>query len=234
MSQFAVILPAAGGSSRFHGFGDKKPFVSLAGRAVWQRTVDVFAARHDVGQIILVLADEDRDDFQRRFGDAAAELQLAAGGASRAESVRNALQQLSNDCDYIAVHDAARPLVSQQVIDRVFQAAIETGAAIPGVPVTSTVKCVDESERIAGTVDRTPLRLAQTPQTFAREILLKAVAQSGNQLASFTDEASLVEAAGMPVTVTEGAWDNIKITTAEDFRLAQLILAGQDAAESGG
>lgn len=232
MSQFAVILPAAGGSSRFRGFDHKKPFVDLVGIPVWLRTVQAFSQRDDVGQVILVLAEEDRAEFVQRFGGAADQLTLATGGASRAESVRNALGELSDDSEYIAVHDAARPLVSQAVIDRVFQAAQDSGAAIPGVPVTSTVKRVDAAGTIQGTVDRTPLRLAQTPQTFAREILMKAFEAAGDELHSYTDEASLVEASGTPVVVSEGAWDNIKITTAEDFRLAELILSGQASAES--
>jgi len=224
MPEFSVILPAAGSSSRFRGFAQKKPFVSLADEPVWSRTVRAFTERTDVVQVLLVLADSDRPDFIDQFGECEDRVVLVSGGNSRAESVYNALRLVPASVGYIAVHDAARPLISQPVIDRVFEAAVTSGAAIPGIPVTSTVKQVDSVGQIESTIDRTQLRLAQTPQTFAHQVLLDAYAKASDRLQEFTDEASLVEAIGHPVTVTEGSWDNIKITTAEDFQLAQMIL----------
>jgi len=228
MPEFAVILPAAGNSSRLRGFDRKKPFVDLAGTPVWKRTVDAFIGRRDVTQILLVLADSDRSDFLTRFGDVTG-IELVDGGASRAESVSNGLKLLSESIDFVAVHDAARPLVTQDVIDSVFAGALATGAAIPGVPITSTVKRIDKLGQIDATIDRSQLKLAQTPQTFARRILLDAYAQAQGKLHDYTDEASIVEATGYSVTVTEGSWDNIKITTADDFQFAEMILAGRGA-----
>lgn len=225
MPEFAVILPAAGNSSRLRGFDRKKPFIDLAGEPVWKRTVSAFAGREDVAQIVLVLADSDRADFVKQFGEHPVGIDLAAGGASRAESVAGGLGLLSESIQFVAVHDAARPLVTQETIDKVFAAARETGAAIPGLPITSTVKQIDDRDRILATVDRSKLRLAQTPQTFARQILVDAFAQAAARLQDFTDEASIVEAAGHSVTVSEGAWDNLKLTTADDVRLAEMILA---------
>ena len=233
MPEFAVILPAAGRSRRFRGFQQKKPFVNLAGEPVWRRTARVFG-RHDyVTQILLVLADSDRAEFLKRFGEHLGNIDLVSGGRSRAESVYNGLMSLQDSIEFVAVHDAARPLVTPDVIDSVFSATLRTGAAIPGVPVTSTVKRIDEKGQIVTTVDRSTLRLAQTPQTFNRQILLESFTQANGRLQDFTDEASLVEASGHPVTVTNGAWDNIKITTAEDFYLAETILSSRNAASMG-
>ncbi|MEO2036002.1 MAG: 2-C-methyl-D-erythritol 4-phosphate cytidylyltransferase [Planctomycetaceae bacterium] len=233
MPEFAVILPAAGNSSRLRGFDRKKPFVDLAGESVWKRTVNAFIGRRDVTQILLVLADSDRGEFLSRFSKDLHGIELVVGGASRAESVSNGLQLLRDTIDFVAVHDAARPLVRQDVIDAVFAGALATGAAIPGVPITSTVKRIDERGQVEATIDRSKLKLAQTPQTFARNVLLDAYAQMQDRLHDYTDEAAIVEATGYPVTVTEGSWDNIKITTAEDFQFAEMILAGRGASSPG-
>ncbi|MFM8727376.1 MAG: 2-C-methyl-D-erythritol 4-phosphate cytidylyltransferase, partial [Planctomycetaceae bacterium] len=141
----------------------------------------------------------------------------------RAESVRNAIRQLAPDVEYIAVHDAARPLLANRWIDEIFAAAEQHKAAIPGLRISSTVKRVAASGRITETVDRTGLVQAQTPQVFERGVLEKAFAICRN-LATATDEASMVEAAGHPVQVIDGWPMNIKITTAEDFRLAELFV----------
>jgi 2-C-methyl-D-erythritol 4-phosphate cytidylyltransferase len=227
MTQFSVILPAAGSSTRFQGFQTKKPFIDLAGIPVWRRTVDAFADRSDVCQIQLVLAKPDVSAFTERFGELTDDIQIVVGGASRAASVRNALSFVDPSADCIAVHDAARPLVSSAVIDSVFQMAEEAGAAIPGIPVNSTVKQIGTTGHIHATIDRSQLRLAQTPQTFNRNVLIDAYDKVADRLPEFTDEASVVEAAGHAVKVTEGSWDNIKITTAHDYHLAQLILSSR-------
>jgi len=234
MTQFSVILPAAGSSSRFQGFRHKKPFVDLAGIPVWRRSVDVFANRSDVCQIQLVLAESDVATFMKRFGESTDDIQVVVGGASRAESVHNALISVDPRADCIAVHDAARPLVPSTVVDEVFRAAEDAGAAIPGLPINSTVKQIDGDGNIHATIDRSHLRLAQTPQTFAKNVLIEAYARTAKRLHEFTDEASVVEAAGNTVQVTEGSWKNIKITTAADFHLAQLILSSRECQLSNG
>lgn len=226
MAKFAVIIPAAGDSSRFQGFRHKKPFVDLKGRAIWLRTVEHFVNRDDVSEVILVLAQDDVEDFKLRFAANLAFLtiQIAAGGTTRAESVQNGLRQLSKPCDYIAVHDAARPLLTKQWITELFAAAEERQAVIPAVPVSSTVKSVDEHGQIQKTVDRTSLMLAQTPQVFRRDILESAYADA-DDASAFTDEASLVESRGVPVFVHPGWPMNIKITTKDDFELAETLIA---------
>ena len=225
MSQFAVILPAAGKSTRFTGFQRRKPFVELKGRPVWVRTAEHFLKRPDVCQTILVVSPDDLDWFRDTFKANLVflEITVVTGGASRAESVRNGLQAITEPADFVAVHDAARPLLSQRWIDQIFSAAEIHKAAIPGLRISSTVKRVRDDGTISDTVDRTGLVQAQTPQVFERTLLQKAVATCRN-LASATDEASLVEQLGHPVHVIDGWPMNIKITTNEDFRLAELFV----------
>lgn len=225
MPKFAVVIPAAGSSSRMTGFQKKKPFLDLKGRPVWVRTVEHFMGRTDVCQVVLVVAPDDLAWFRESYRPNLAfmDVQLTAGGACRAESVRNGLQVLTPDAEYVAVHDAARPLLTTAWIDSVFSAAIQHKAAIPGLRITSTIKRVNASGMITETVDRTGLVQAQTPQVFERSTLERSFAIC-KRLADVTDEASLVEATGHPVHVVDGWPMNIKLTTAEDLRLAELYL----------
>ncbi len=225
MARFAVILPAAGKSTRMSGFQRKKPFLELKGRAVWLRTAEHFISRDDVCQTILVVSPEDLDWFRETFKPNLAfmDITVVAGGSSRAESVRNGISAITTQADYVAVHDAARPLLTSKWIDQVFAAAMTYKAVIPGVRISSTVKKVRQDGSIESTVDRSSLVQAQTPQVFERNLLQKAFASCRN-LAAATDEASLVEESGHPVQVIDGWGMNIKITTNEDFRLAELYL----------
>lgn len=223
MSQFAVILPAAGKSSRFVHQRRKKPFAELKGRAVWLRSVDLFVHRDDVVQTILCLAPDDLDWFKETFRADLAfrNIEIVAGGAERADSVGNALARVRSDVPFVAVHDAARPLLVDAWIDAVFNAAIEQGAAIPAIRTASTVKRV-QGNTIVETVPRDELWQAQTPQVFRTDLLRKAYARRDGFQA--TDEAQLVERIGHPIAVVEGSSMNFKITTADDFRMAEAVL----------
>ena len=225
MAQFAVILPAAGKSTRMSGFQRKKPFMELKGRPVWVRTAEHFTGRNDVCQTILVIAPEDLDWFRDTFKPNLAfmDVKVVPGGASRAESVRNGLSAITEPADFVAVHDAARPLLTVKWIDQIFAAAVTYKAVIPGVRITSTVKKIRDDGTTEATVDRTNLVLAQTPQVFDRNLLQNAFA-SCRKLQSATDEASIVEELGHPVHVVDGWPMNIKITTGEDFKLAELYV----------
>ncbi|MCR9119697.1 MAG: 2-C-methyl-D-erythritol 4-phosphate cytidylyltransferase [bacterium] len=224
MSKFAVILPAAGKSSRFQDPYYKKPFATLAGRAVWLHAAEKFANRKDVCQTIVVISPDDRETFNDKFGGNTAMMgiDIVAGGAERADSVGNALAVLKDDVEYIAVHDAARPLISELWIDAVFEAAQSSGAAILAAPVAGTLKRVGADSQIEETVSRENLWEAQTPQVFRRDILETAYAQRDGFVA--TDEAQLVERTGNPVTVVECSKMNFKITTQDDLRLAELTI----------
>ena len=225
MSTFAVILPAAGKSSRFAmQQSKKKVFVELKGRPVWVRTAEMFVNRDDVVQTILVLAPDDIEWFKEKFRPNLAfmNVEIVAGGAERADSVMNALARVRADVDFVAVHDAARPLIVKPWIDKVFRAAEQHHAALLATPVTSTLKRVDSSNDIEQTVPRDNLWAAQTPQVFRRQLLLDAYARRGTLQP--TDEAQLVEQLGQRVHVVEGSPLNIKITSQDDFRMAEFLL----------
>jgi 2-C-methyl-D-erythritol 4-phosphate cytidylyltransferase len=172
----------------------------------------------------VVVSAEDREQFMFKFASNVAILgiDLVEGGAERTDSVENALGQVKPEADFICVHDAARPCLANEWVDKIFQAAERTGAAIYAVPVTDTLKRVGPDSRIQETVPRAGLWEAQTPQVFRRELLLEAYAK--REGAQATDDAQLVEQLGKKVTVVPGSPVNIKIATKEDLRLAEQAL----------
>jgi len=234
MPRFGVILAAAGQSSRFQDANYKKPFAPLAGRPVWMHAAEKFTDRDDVQQVVVVVSPDDRQAFVEKFGANLAfmGITLAEGGATRAQSVRNGLEKLGDGIDMVAIHDAARPCLATAWIDRVFAAGARTGAAILAIPVVGTLKRVNADSVITETVDRTGLWEAQTPQVFSRDILVRAYA--ANRDGTATDEASLVERIGQPVTVVPGSPINLKITSREDLKLAEHALKALPAPKLGG
>ena len=228
MPRFAVILPAAGRSSRFRDDYYKKPFVPLEGRPVWLHTAEKFANRPDVKQTLIVIAPDDLENFQTKYGGNAALLgiEIVTGGKERYDSVAAALARVSPEIEFVAVHDAARPCVAPEWIDAVFAAAAKTGAAILATPLTGTLKRAsatsNRSPVISETISRENLWEAQTPQVFARQLLLDAYARRGAEQA--TDDAQLVERLGREVAIVPCSPMNLKITTKEDLRLAAAIL----------
>jgi 2-C-methyl-D-erythritol 4-phosphate cytidylyltransferase len=225
MAKFAVIVAAAGRSSRFGNQTprEKKVFRELQGRPVWLRSVEAFADRPDVAQTIVVVSSEDLDWFKEKYAPNLGfrDLDIVAGGEERADSVSNALAKVTSDIDFVAIHDAARPLIVKQWIDEIFQAAIDHGAAIPATSIASTLKRVS-GDSITETVSRDSLFAAQTPQVFRRELILEAYSKRGDLEA--TDESSLVERLGHSVHVVKGSPMNIKITTQDDLKIAGALL----------
>lgn len=220
MPKFAVILPAAGKSSRFNDRHYKKPFAMLNDRAVWLHAADKFLNRDDVQQTIVVISPEDRERFLTMFGAnlAIMGIEVVDGGAERSDSVKNGLARIRPDIEYVAIHDAARPCVASVWIDEVFAAAVRTGAAILATPVVGTLKRANKDGTILETVPRQDLWEAQTPQVFRRQILTDAYAKFGSE--SATDDAELVQRLGVPVSIVNGSPINLKITTKDDLRLA--------------
>lgn len=225
MAKFAVILPAAGKSSRFKD-KEKKPFALLDGRAVWLRCAELFVTRPDVIQTLLVIAPDDMELFRRRFtaNIAFMDIKIVEGGSERLESVANALALVKPEADFVAIHDAVRPCLTEELLNAVFSMATKTGAAILAVPVSDTLKQVDAHKQITSTVPREGLWQAQTPQVFRREWLVEAYAKRKDIKEPITDDAQLVEAAGHKVHVVEGAATNLKITTKGDLLLAEAVL----------
>jgi len=230
MPAFAVILPAAGKSSRFVG-KEKKPYVNLDNTAVWLRAANLFANRTDVVQTILVIAPDDRELVLRRYSANLMFLgvKVVDGGAERFQSVANALGQVKPEADFVAVHDAVRPCAPAALIEAVFAAAVKHGAAVPGLAVADTLKRVDNQMMVTQTVPRFGLWQAQTPQVFRKDWLLEAYGRTGALSKDVTDDAQLVEAAGHPVRVIPGSPFNLKITTHDDLKIASAFLKLREA-----
>jgi len=212
MARVWAVVVAAGSGVRF---GGPKQFAVLAGTRVVDRSLAV--AREACDGVVLVLSDPDAWD------GAAADL-VVAGGATRAESVRAGLDAVPADADVIAVHDAARPLAGPELYAAVV-AAVRAGAdgAIPGIPVADTLKRVEahgDERVIVGTVDRSTLFAAQTPQAFRADVL-RAAHASGDDA---TDDAALVEARGGKVVIVPGDPSNLKLTGARDLAVAAALL----------
>lgn len=225
MAKIAVIIPAAGQSTRF-GSKPKKPYATLDGRPVVIRTLEHFINRPDVVQTILVAGPDDMEEVKRKLGANLSFMgvNLVAGGAERYETVANALAKVKEEADLVAVHDAVRPCVTEEMIDAVFAQAAKTGAAILGSPVRSTLKRVGTANLIENTVSREGLWEAQTPQVFRKDWLLEAYAKRDQAGEAITDDAQLIEAIGKKVTVVEADPSNLKITSPSDIRLAEAIL----------
>ena len=224
VAKFAVILPAAGRSSRFKDKHYKKPFAPLGGRAVWLHSAERFLGRGDVIQTILVIGPEDREGFNFKFSSNVAILgiEVIDGGKERADSVAAALARVKPEADFVCIHDAARPCLTDAWIDQIFQAARQSDAALFAVPVAGTLKRVGADKKVQETVDRRGLWEAQTPQVFRRQLLLDAYAKRDGFNA--TDDAQLVERIGHPVTIVPGSPINLKIATKEDLRLAEQAM----------
>ena len=225
MAKFAVILPAAGKSSRFRD-KEKKPFATMDGRAVWLRSAELFVTRDDVCQCIIVVAKDDQEMFRRRYGANLAfmNVRIADGGTERHQSIANALTLLKPEADFVAIHDAVRPCLTEEMINAVFTQAEKTGAALLAVSVSDTVKQVDPQHQVKATLPRQGLWLAQTPQVFRREWLVAAYADRAKHGKQITDDAQLVEAAGHAVHLVPGLLTNVKVTTKEDLYLAEAVL----------
>jgi len=191
---------------------------------VWLHSAERFLNRDDVVQLILVIAPEDRDDFNFKFASNVAILgiKVVEGGVERADSVAAALAKVNPEADFVCVHDAARPCLVNEWIDKIFAAAEKSGAAIFAIPVAGTLKKVGDDHKIQETASREGLWEAQTPQVFRRELLVEAYEKREGFAA--TDDAQLVERLGRPVAVVPGSSLNLKITTREDLRLAEQAL----------
>jgi 2-C-methyl-D-erythritol 4-phosphate cytidylyltransferase/2-C-methyl-D-erythritol 2,4-cyclodiphosphate synthase len=219
--QSAAIIVAAGRGERA---GGPKQYRPLAGEPVLRRVLRLFAVHPGIDAVQPVIHPADEADF--RVAAAGIEcLPPVPGGATRQASVRAGLEALSRDNPaLVLVHDAARPLASPALLDRALAAARESGAAIPVLPVSDTIKRVDAAGRVVETVAREALRAVQTPQAFAFAPLLEAhrrAAQEGRN--DFTDDAALMEWAGVSVATFPGEAGNLKLTTPDDFVRAAAI-----------
>lgn len=218
-----VLLPAAGTGERA-GAGVPKQFRAIGGVPMLLRAIRPFASHPRVGAIVVALPPADAHRPPPWLADlVGARLSVVPGGATRAASVRAALAALDAACHIVLVHDAARPFVAVETVDAVIAAATQGVAAVPAVPVTDTLKQVDDGLRVTQTVGRAGLWRAQTPQGFPRVMLEEAYRRAGEPGLRATDDAALAEAAGFPVAVVPDRPTNIKITTGDDFALAEAL-----------
>ncbi|MBI5179216.1 MAG: 2-C-methyl-D-erythritol 4-phosphate cytidylyltransferase [Nitrospinae bacterium] len=216
-----AIIPAAGAGTRMGGA--PKQYRELGGKPILEWTLAALSNEPSITAVILAVPPDDVDRMGKKYLNSSVfpkVTRVVAGGAKRWQSVRNGV--MAADTEYALIHDAARPFTSGALIRGVVESAVAHGAATAAVPAHDTVKTRD-GERLGALVDRATLLLIQTPQAFRRELLLNAYeALKGNE-SDWTDETSLVQAAGFPVAWVPGESTNLKITTPEDFVVAQLL-----------
>jgi len=220
-----ALIPAAGRGERF-GRATNKVFALVAGKPILAHTLSVFEACEAINEIVLVIGRRDIEaagDLVGRFGFAKV-THIVPGGAQRQDSVRLGLREVSGDI--VAIHDAARPMVTREIIEQSIQEAERTGACIAAVGVIDTIKSASPDKVVTGTVDRSDLYAVQTPQTFRTELIREAFERAFADGFHATDDAALVERMGRKVSIVPGSYDNIKITTPADLQLATLKLGG--------
>lgn len=222
----SVVIVCAGNSTRMGGVN--KILLPLGERRVIGVTMQAFEKCESVAEIVIVAREADIPEIKAE-AEAAGIKKLAActtGGATRQESVINGIKKISRDTELVAVHDGARPLVKPEHIERVIRDASVFGGATLGVPVKDTIKTVEDG-LITDTPPRELLYITQTPQIFKRSLYFEGIDFALEHGLDFTDDCQLVEAIGGKVAMTVGDYTNIKITTPEDIRLAEVLLGMQ-------
>lgn len=220
MAVFKVVLTAGGTSRRFGG--TNKLFENLNGKPVICHSADIFT---EMGLEIVIPAHRDAIDDMKKLFDGYQNIRIITGGITRQQSVYRGLQELY-PCDYAIIHDAARPLVSKDIIQRGMDAVLEKKAVITAVKTTDTIKKVDINKKIVATPDRISLINVQTPQIFDYQMILACHAK--HQDKSMTDDACLCEASDIDVYYTDGDYSNIKITNKIDILYAELLIKNQN------
>lgn len=224
MLTFTVVVPAAGIGSRM-GASCPKQYLPLAGKFLIEHTLERLLAHPRIEQVVVALAADD-DFFQTLPVASHPRLMTTTGGCERADSVLNGLSLVESE--WVLVHDAARPCITHQDIDRLIHAGLAGDGAILGSRVRDTMKRSDAAGYIQKTVDRDQLWHALTPQFFRTTLLRDAIQQGQSQGLPITDEASAMELAGWRPLMVEGRADNIKVTRPEDLALAALFLSQQE------
>ena len=225
-----VVIVAAGKGTRLQS-ELPKPFLSVAGKPILVHTLRRFTPIEAVRRIVVVVAAE-REVLCREVlhthGPWPQPMSVVHGGAERQDSVRNGLAALEPRCELVMIHDAARPFISAQAIQRSIDTATKGGSAIVATPVRDTIKRADTQHTIRETVSRQDLWLAQTPQTFRVEVIRAAHRWAQQQGLTGTDDATLVEQMGQPVRLIPGDALNFKITTPDDLALARAVLQASE------
>lgn len=216
-----AIIVAGGSSARMKGID--KLFAELMGKPVLAHTLLAYQGCPSVSKIVVAARPDAIADVQKlcRQYEISKVTAVVEGGATRAESVKNAVEAVDDDCAYLAIADGARPLTSKHDIEATLEAAVRFGAAACAVKVTDTIKVTDTDNFIKGTPDRSSLWAAQTPQIFRADRYKQALSA---HFGEFTDDCAIMEADGVKVKLVEGSYTNIKITTPTDLIIAQAFL----------
>ncbi|MGH2409061.1 MAG: 2-C-methyl-D-erythritol 4-phosphate cytidylyltransferase [Chloroflexota bacterium] len=221
-----AIIVAAGSSRRMAG--SDKLWVDLGGRPLLARTIAAIATLPALAELVVVGSPETLRRAAELTGDPPWSRvdRWVVGGATRQDSVYRGLEALGPH-PIILIHDGARPLIRRETLERGIAAAETHGAALAAIPVTDTIKVVDTDERVRSTLDRAALRSAQTPQVFAGPLLRQAYERAGAARADCTDDAAVVELAGIPVSTFPGERDNLKVSTPADLALVRALWAAR-------
>jgi 2-C-methyl-D-erythritol 4-phosphate cytidylyltransferase len=219
---YAIIV--AGGSGARMKRDMPKQFIPLGNKPIIMLTVSRFLQFSEDVNIVLVLPEKEIQTWENLCNSHSFDqkkIQVVAGGASRFLSVKNGLKAIDDQFGYVAIHDGVRPIISRDMIEHGYKVAKEKGNAITSVVLKESIRIMT-SENTSSALDRNEFRLVQTPQTFQLDIIKKAYNQADSD--QFTDDASVAESAGEKITLIEGSYQNIKITTPEDLLLAEAVL----------
>ena len=227
----SVVVAAAGSSARMGGID--KLFLEIGGIPVLAHTLRALAGCRSIREIIVVTREEEVEKVAEMCaGHQITKIsKIIAGGATRMESVYNGVLQVSPEAELIAIHDGARPFVTENLIALVVEAAAKYNAAAPAVPVTSTVKQA-KNGMVVKTIDRSELFEIQTPQIFTAELIKAALQNAVDQSLYITDDCMAVEALGCPVKLTSGSRENIKLTTKADIIYAEALFSRRQSNEN--
>ena len=222
LDNYAVAVILAGGSGSRMKSDKTKQMIEILGETVLHRSVRAFDEASTVDEIVVVARAEERDEIEAMLSDIKKPFTVTVGGATRSASARRGFEAISPAARLVAVHDAARCLVTPETVNATVRAAAEFGAAACCSSVVDTVK-LSEDGFIVGTVDRAKLRIAQTPQVFSVELYKKALDEFGEDV-DITDDNMMVERLGERIFCVNSSSQNMKITTADDLALAEFIL----------
>lgn len=230
-AKVTAIVVAAGSATRM---GRDKQMIPLLGVPALIRSLYAFDLCPDIQHIVVVAKESALSEVRqlcKRY-EIAKLACVVAGGSTRQESVLRGLEACPEETEYYAIHDGARPLVTEKCIRQAIRGAIRHGAAAPGMQVKDTLKRIDKDGRVLKTPEREGLIAVQTPQVFRRQLYQEAVRRSQGQNWQVTDDCALCERAGFEVYITEGCYSNIKITTVEDVAMAEALLRQAEPSHS--
>jgi 2-C-methyl-D-erythritol 4-phosphate cytidylyltransferase len=221
-----AIIPAAGSGKRINA---KKQFMEINGQPVLFVTVSVFDKCQSIDDVIVVVAREDIELTKALLKDFKKVKSVVEGGAERQDSVYNGLREVVQDSDedIVVIHDAARPLVTKEIIAKAIMEVKVSNAVIVGVPAKDTIKTVSSENMVLETLDRGSIWQVQTPQVFRASVIKEAYERAQKIRYRATDDSKLVERMGIPVKMVMGSYENIKITTIEDVAVAEAVLKGR-------